>query len=300
MVSTDITWQSLRSEVYIRDRGICWICNTFVILEDYDLGHLIDRTNGGIDEITNLAVMHRHCNHIKPLHKTLEDALKWKLSLQIPRHIINTIENRKSSLEIQVNSHLKTDIKQVIINNSNNIQGQYKPINQNDSISEIDKWKNHFMTNEHNNTAITLTIEYFKTHPELLDGMVNHNRSAKIRELAKELQVDITVIRAALRIGGLVKTMRFVKDGSQYYDIVNNFDILKNKYDISLKTLNPWTLSRQLGITFWQSNIFLYLIGNKQLITQRNIKSIERRLKELNIQIPCNSKSISISQQQLL
>jgi hypothetical protein len=83
-MTTDISWQTLRSDIYIRDKGICWICNTFVDLTDYDLGHLIDRVNGGHDAYDNLAVMHTTCNHSKPFHNTLEEATKWKLTAFIP------------------------------------------------------------------------------------------------------------------------------------------------------------------------------------------------------------------------
>ena len=79
-----MSWQALRSDIYIRDKGICWICNTFVDLRDYDLGHLVDRCNGGHDDYDNLAVMHKSCNNSKPYHSTLEEAVKWKLTSFIP------------------------------------------------------------------------------------------------------------------------------------------------------------------------------------------------------------------------
>lgn len=79
-----ISWSRLRSDIYIRDKGMCWICNTFVKLDDYDLGHIIDRCNGGHDDYDNLAVMHKPCNLSKPMHLTLEEALKWKLTAFIP------------------------------------------------------------------------------------------------------------------------------------------------------------------------------------------------------------------------
>jgi len=62
MNNTDATWKILRSQIYIRDMGICIICNQFVILQDYDLGHLIDRDNDGKNSYDNLAVMHHRCN----------------------------------------------------------------------------------------------------------------------------------------------------------------------------------------------------------------------------------------------
>lgn len=74
-------WNKLRSNIYIRDKGICWICNTFVELSDYELGHLVDKTTGGLPIFDNVVVMHTKCNATKPLHRNLEECLKWKLSL---------------------------------------------------------------------------------------------------------------------------------------------------------------------------------------------------------------------------
>lgn len=79
-------WLSLRSDIYLRDKGICWVCHNFTNLEDYDLGHLVDRCNGGHDGYDNLAVMHKVCNLSKPLHNTLEEAIKWRLTSNIPTH----------------------------------------------------------------------------------------------------------------------------------------------------------------------------------------------------------------------
>lgn len=72
-------WEIFRSEIYKRDNGICWVCNEYVELKDYDLGHLVDRCNGGQDVWENLAVMHKRCNQSKPKHNTLEEAMIWKM-----------------------------------------------------------------------------------------------------------------------------------------------------------------------------------------------------------------------------
>ncbi len=80
MIHEKAHWEWLRSEVYIRDKGICWVCKEFVLLRDYDLGHLVDRTNGGADNINNCAVMHNSCNISKPRHKTLAEATSWQLT----------------------------------------------------------------------------------------------------------------------------------------------------------------------------------------------------------------------------
>ncbi len=82
---TTSNWPKLRSDIYLRDKGMCWVCNTFVNLEDYDLGHLIDRCNGGHDDYDNLAVMHKPCNLAKPHHTSLEECLKWKLTAFMPQ-----------------------------------------------------------------------------------------------------------------------------------------------------------------------------------------------------------------------
>ena len=86
-MNNDVSWRKLRSDIYIRDKGICWICNTFVDLSEYELGHLIDRCNGGNDVYDNLAVMHMDCNRAKPYHNSLEEAMRWKLTAFIhPNH----------------------------------------------------------------------------------------------------------------------------------------------------------------------------------------------------------------------
>jgi hypothetical protein len=77
-------WRALRSSIYLRDKGICWVCNEFVELTEYDLGHLIDRANGGWNDYDNLAVMHTSCNLAKPHHNTLEEAMRWRLLLRTP------------------------------------------------------------------------------------------------------------------------------------------------------------------------------------------------------------------------
>lgn len=75
----DDNWQMLRSLIYARDNGICWICRQFVPLNQYDLGHLVDRCNGGQDDYDNLAVMHKKCNTGKPQHHTMDEHILWLL-----------------------------------------------------------------------------------------------------------------------------------------------------------------------------------------------------------------------------
>jgi hypothetical protein len=75
---------NLRRAIYKRDKGICWVCHEFVEFDkDYDLGHIIDKCNGGSYEPTNLTVMHHKCNLSKPEHKTIEEAIRWQMSQNI-------------------------------------------------------------------------------------------------------------------------------------------------------------------------------------------------------------------------
>lgn len=91
----------MRKEIYRRDKGICWVCHDFVDYEvDYDIGHIIDKSNGGEYELINLTVMHHKCNLSKPRHKTIEEAVKWQLTnrfkqmlLRQDQPIINTMPN---------------------------------------------------------------------------------------------------------------------------------------------------------------------------------------------------------------
>lgn len=76
-------WNTLRSQIYIRDNGICWICKRFVLLDEYELGHLVDRDNGGKSVPENLAVMHKLCNARKPRHKTLKEHNEWLLKTRL-------------------------------------------------------------------------------------------------------------------------------------------------------------------------------------------------------------------------
>ena len=76
-------WNKLRSVIYIRDNGTCWICKKPVLLDDYDLGHLVDSCNGGYNDYDNLAVMHKKCNLHKPSHHTLSEHITWLLKTRI-------------------------------------------------------------------------------------------------------------------------------------------------------------------------------------------------------------------------
>ena len=71
-------WNEIRSKIYLRDAGICWVCHLFVTLDLYNLSHLIDRCMDGDDDYSNLVVMHTRCNKGKPTHHTMEECTRWK------------------------------------------------------------------------------------------------------------------------------------------------------------------------------------------------------------------------------
>jgi hypothetical protein len=76
------SWNLLRSQIFLRDKGICWICKRLIPLNEYEMGHLIDKCNEGSDDYDNLAAMHKKCNNAKPLHKTIEEHITWLLKTQ--------------------------------------------------------------------------------------------------------------------------------------------------------------------------------------------------------------------------
>ncbi len=77
LINTDE--ETYRQIIYKRDKGLCWICREFVSFEECELGHLVDRCNGGIYDYDNLVVMHKLCNSQKPKHKTIEEHITWLL-----------------------------------------------------------------------------------------------------------------------------------------------------------------------------------------------------------------------------
>jgi hypothetical protein len=71
------SWGTLRRLIYARDGGLCAVCGIPSHDEAFHLGHLQDRMVGGLDVPDNLVVMHRHCNMVKPLHESAEEAFIW-------------------------------------------------------------------------------------------------------------------------------------------------------------------------------------------------------------------------------
>src|SRR5450759_4586865 len=174
-------WDMLRSDIYIRDNGMCWVCNEKVELRDFDLGHLIDRCNGGADAYDNLAVMHKHCNITKPRHYTLEEAMKWKLTAQyltirpmskreIPKEQLSFIESATTpanSRSIQPQKPIPYSTTLM----SMSIITQPKP-----NDGRIHKKQLLHLPKHDEQSVKDLVIEYFKNRPELLTDGLNHER----------------------------------------------------------------------------------------------------------------------------
>lgn len=73
------SWRSIRKRIWLRDRGICQVCESDMNghPEYYECGHIIDQAAGGKDHDDNLVVMCISCNRRKPLHETREEYDHW-------------------------------------------------------------------------------------------------------------------------------------------------------------------------------------------------------------------------------
>ncbi len=173
-VNNPAKWATLRSDIYIRDKGICWICNEFVNLRDYDLGHLIDRCKGGLEAYDNLAVMHHYCNRSKPRHLTLQEAIRWKLT---PAYLNRTPTKTLPKPKVSESSIALASFRRY----------GYSPLMA-------------AFTPDDRNAIKQLIIEYFTGHPELSqdkDRYSNHKIRA-IRQLAATLNIGVADIRLIL------------------------------------------------------------------------------------------------------
>jgi hypothetical protein len=138
-----------RSKIYVRDNGICDVCNKFVLLKDYDLGHLVDKSNGGGYEWDNLVVMHRECNHSKPHHSSVEEYNKWKLT----KHL-QIASNTKITRSIPQEQSTYIGIVTPRVVNSETVDS---PVNSETIISPSEQNVNHQPTNSYCKTCNTIT-----------------------------------------------------------------------------------------------------------------------------------------------
>jgi hypothetical protein len=249
-------WDKLRSEIYVRDRGICWVCNRFVLLSQYELGHLIDWCMGGKAVYENLAVMHGYCNDVKPHHSTLEEAMRWRLT---PRYIIETPPKAIVGTIVQTaqseRQYLQPALYQQIPN---------------------------FLTIEDQIRIADTIIHFFKDNPQYLTD--NNLRIKYTRSLSYKYNVTVDFIRKKLQeVGMLEKKNPIVQNDDMYFSISNNIKELVEKYN-SLKCPN-WDKPKAMGITAYQMRIMFYLSDNKVLVDSKDLKNIERRVSNLNIPI---------------
>lgn len=245
-------WQQLRSEIYIRDRGICWVCNRFTLLTEYDLGHLVDFCMGGKAIYENLAVMHGYCNDIKPKHATLEEAMKWKL---IPRNIINP-----------------QPATQVINNTTYPLQ------------YPISKYGGLPLTFEERENAREAIITYFKNNPQLLSDNASQIRIKESQRLGKQYGLASYTIRKILLDEGLVNRQKAtVQNDDIYHFVYNNLKNLADQYNSA--TCPIWDRPKKLGITAYMMRIMYYLAGHPELVDKADLSSISKRVAQLNIPI---------------
>lgn len=82
------SWTKLRRLVFLRDKAQCHVCCARVHMPgNYECGHIVDRSNGGFDKLSNLVAMCRTCNRVKPSHDTREEYSEWLYKMgEVVRH----------------------------------------------------------------------------------------------------------------------------------------------------------------------------------------------------------------------
>jgi 5-methylcytosine-specific restriction protein A len=57
-------WRRIRLAVIARDGGICQLCHKLVQGDDRDahVDHIVEKADGGTDELSNLRLVHRSCH----------------------------------------------------------------------------------------------------------------------------------------------------------------------------------------------------------------------------------------------
>lgn len=246
-------WELLRSEIYLRDKGICWVCNSFVLLREYDLGHLVDYCMGGLATWQNLAVMHGYCNDIKPDHSTLEEAMKWRLT---PRSIIHP-------QPLATSKTIKDET--MFLNQLSNIINTPAPEHK---LSWIDK--------EYE------IVRFFKANPHLLIETNTTERSIASQRLALQYKLTTGDIRKMILAAGLMKKREpILPNDNLYFDMYNHLKEYVDKFN----SLNCayWDKAKAMGITSYSMRIMLYLSGHPELIDKADIVSIANRAKALSI-----------------
>jgi hypothetical protein len=272
-------WDMLRSDIYIRDKGVCWVCNERVELKDYDLGHLIDRCNGGQDDYDNLAVMHKHCNITKPRHTSLEEAMKWKLT-----HPFLNGHTPKVTPKEQL-SFISTSINTTSLPMQSPVVQQPLPNPMAYINHQVRRTQKLFLSKEDEPAVKELVLEHFRSRPHLLVGNLNHERSQTIRELSESFKTPIQYIRKWILDAGLVKHREMKTDGSQYKYVYDHLDELLNTFDKDGSKVNLLDRPYAMGITNYQIDIMFYLAGMPDKVSRKNFPKIQKRVAQLNIPI---------------
>jgi hypothetical protein len=278
VIQNSVSNEIKRSKVYLRDSGICDVCKKFVMLKEYELGHIIDKSNGGSYDWNNLVVMHRECNHLKPHHNTVEEYNTWKLT----KHLAIASNSRPTAIskdQLSYIGQIKEDIPiipQINNNQTNNLELHYN------------NYKQDYMTND-KKAARQLVIEYFKNRPKLLKGKINHSRSAAIRELSSNLGINIILIRKWIIEDNLVPIKIIDKSGKQYFKIYNDIARLSEEYN-KLLCKDQKHIMANLNITLYQADILLYFLGLYNKVNSKNINSIKKIATKFNL-YPINSDS---------
>ena len=269
-------WDKLRSDIYLRDRGICWVCNGFVQLDEYDLGHLIDKCRNGQPDYDNLAVMHERCNSSKPRHDTLEQAMKWRLTCRfMPDDKPNAIVSKEALVVVSQTQQLPQ---------SNEVALNYAPYPDQPILP-----RPIFKTSHHKNPPKDeqeimrqLVVEHFTTHPELTDINHKNQRAKTLKEFSETFNCSIQYVRKWITDANMIPSKQEVRyDSSRYTYILEHLQELLDKYH-SL-TCKETAKPKMMGMTRYTLDIVLYLGGVRHHINAKDLDSIQQTVAKLRI-----------------
>lgn len=55
-------WRRTRLAVIARDQGVCQLCGQLVLGESGDIDHIVEKSKGGTDAMSNLRLCHKACH----------------------------------------------------------------------------------------------------------------------------------------------------------------------------------------------------------------------------------------------
>jgi hypothetical protein len=305
-----------RSDIYIRDNAICWVCNRHVELRDYDLGHLIDRCNGGQDDYDNLAVMHKKCNLKKPRHITLDEAMRWKLT---PKYLTvrptrpdtnsqlklkdltgdtpqtdnkttpqpNWVFTPRRQESLAFARHVKSDLIEIGKQHIDSHIAAQTELIQNDEthiapvleppLPKIQRRIQRLHVKPSDiETIKQLVVEYFHNRPELLQIGHKTDRAEAIRQLSSTLQCPVQYIRRYMVEAELVKPARKQHTDGSQY---------REVYDKLPELIAQYDTGVLIGLPFYAQRIMLYLAGRFDRVDRKSQISIGRKIRKLHLDI---------------